>query len=637
MVKAMAQDDCCHEPDDAAPQPVEYRRLVTWGWRILGWERGLFLLCLLLNLAVSQLFPLSMKALEALTTTLNGISVEGPMAFLFSDSNGQKEQVMIASLAFAIISIATILCRLAISTVNTYLDPMLESTLQSKLHDQIITLGPKFHECHKAGESMTVMTNYAGYTIQLAKNIYTLPFVEGAGLVTSFYFIEDSLRHTNVDTYWRIALGTLLLTIPMSGYLLSWRLRQAYTLLRKKEFALQNELMSTLDKPVETQLMNAAPQRANDYRHRLHEYYRQFIRAQLINMVNYNLQSGSVLAAQILFVLVTVFSGLLPNDSASLLRLGPNLVVFITLIPRVCEPLQALVAFYLALQTSWSSARPVLNLLEASPEVKERGDAIPLVCRKAPIISLEDLTFGYNRSQPPILCRINHIFTPGKTTAIVGSSGEGKTTLFYLITRIFDPWSGTVLVNGFDIRGLTLASLRDSLAVVSQFPMFLEDTVRKNFQLAKADANDKEIREICERTGLWETLTRVAPGNELDFVVLKNHGLSGGQRRLLALCRGLLRQPKALLLDEPTSSLGADGVREVLDALQLIRSEWPDTTILVVDHGMNFVHQFADEVICLDEGRLIESGNPAELLHHPREMSIYRSLWEDYNNGPRNM
>ncbi len=603
--------------DAARPPTVQYGRFLKWGWRILAWGTWRFPLCLFLNFIVAQLFPLSMKAMETLTTVLNNAEVKGPLAFLFAGTNGQRDSIVIAAAIFAATGAATILCRLAVSITDTCLTPILEGTLQSTLHDRVLALGPDFHKKHPTGECITIMTNYSNYTVTMVKDLFTKPIVEGTGLATSFYFIVDSLGRTHIQPANRALLYLLLLLLPVVGYLLSKALRRAYARLREREFALKNDLLNTLGNPLETQLINATAERSRSYKKSLADYYRQWLHAQFMNLINFNVQSAAALGAQILFVLLAVVSGL-GGNSADLLYLGSSLVVFITLIPRVFEPIQSLISFYIAVQTAWISIHPVLDLLEAKPEVEDAPDALPLRCGNAPSIVFDRVVFGHHPGRLPLLAGASHQFAAGKTTAILGSSGSGKTTVFHLISRIFDPWSGSVRVDGHDLRTVTLGSLRAAVVTVSQSPLFIEDSVRRNFQLVKPDASDREISEICRRTGIWETLRRVSPDGELDYVIPRNGGLSSGQKRRLALARGLMQKPKALLLDEPTTGLGIDGIAEVLEALALIREEWPDTTILIIDHSISFINDFADEAVSLADGGFVSHDNQAELLIHPR-------------------
>jgi ABC-type transport system involved in cytochrome bd biosynthesis fused ATPase/permease subunit len=160
---------------------------------------------------------------------------------------------------------------------------------------------------------------------------------------------------------------------------------------------------------------------------------------------------------------------------------------------------------------------------------------------------------------------------------------------------------------------------------VSQFPLFLADTIRANLKLAKAEATDAELEEVCRRTGMWQILEKAA-GNEhpLDYHLPKagSEGLSGGQRRLLAVTRAFLLHPPILLLDQPTTDIDAIGRAQLAEVLREICR---GLTVLLVDHDLAFICEFADLVCCLEQGKFMEVGSPVELACRP---GFFRDLLE---------
>jgi ATP-binding cassette subfamily B protein len=241
------------------------------------------------------------------------------------------------------------------------------------------------------------------------------------------------------------------------------------------------------------------------------------------------------------------------------------------------------------------------------------------------------VTFAYNPATPPVVRDLSHIFADGKISAIIARSGAGKSTILNLIARQYRPQTGTVRLGGEDIANVTTESLRGAVVKISQFPVFLADTVRANFRLAKADATDAEIEEVCRRTGLWPILVNAAAGGSpLDTVLPRKLEtiISGGQQKLFAVTRGLLRKPRVLLIDEPTTGIDNIGIAELS---KFLRPACQGVTAIVVDHKMSFVGPFADTICCMEEGRFTDVGTAAEL---DRPGTLYHQLKELERNEP---
>ena len=203
------------------------------------------------------------------------------------------------------------------------------------------------------------------------------------------------------------------------------------------------------------------------------------------------------------------------------------------------------------------------------------------------------------------------------------------------MARLQDPQGGRIFIDGQDISRVTLATLRRHVVKVSQFPLFVGDTIRANLKLAKAEATDAELEEVCRRTGLWQVLEKAAGPDiyPLDYHLPKasSEGLHGAQRRLLAVTRAFLLHPTILLLDEPTTGIDDIG-RAQLAAI--LREICQGLTVILVDHDVAFISQFADYICCLEQGKFTDVGSPAELACRP---GLFRDLLEEnafYLKGP---
>jgi ATP-binding cassette subfamily B protein len=186
------------------------------------------------------------------------------------------------------------------------------------------------------------------------------------------------------------------------------------------------------------------------------------------------------------------------------------------------------------------------------------------------------------------------------------------------------PSAGRVTIGGVAADALDRDTLRRRVVTVSQFPLFVTDTARANFLLARHDATDAEIEAVCRQTGLWDVLAGLAPDRPLDTMLSRTagQGLSGGERRLFAITRALLCRPAILLLDEPTTGIDRLAVQALADRLPALLA---GLTVIVVEHDMGFVARIADEVCCLEDGRFAETGPPARLA---ASLSLFQRLSE---------
>jgi ABC-type multidrug transport system fused ATPase/permease subunit len=240
----------------------------------------------------------------------------------------------------------------------------------------------------------------------------------------------------------------------------------------------------------------------------------------------------------------------------------------------------------------------------------------------APEVALEQVEFRYPGAPAPTLRDVTHVFPAGRISAIIGRSGSGKSSLFGLIDGLRMPDRGVVRIAGQSVAALGEAGLRETVAVVSQTPLLIADTVRANFQLARADATDAQIEAAARTAGLWPALLKLGGDRVLDIPIspTPGQGLSGGERKLLAVARVLLCQPRVLLLDEPTTGVDLVSIGTLLDAL---RTACSGMTVIMIEHNLDFVRGLADEVCCLVDGRFADIGSPAELAARP---SLFRDL-----------
>ena len=259
------------------------------------------------------------------------------------------------------------------------------------------------------------------------------------------------------------------------------------------------------------------------------------------------------------------------------------------------------------LQEGLAAAQRVYALLDNEPEILDRPDARPLEIDGG-AITIGDVHFAYH-ADAPALHGVTLTVPAGKTAALVGPSGAGKSTILNLIPRFYDIDSGSVRIDGVDVREVTLASLRAALALVSQEVTLFDDTVRANIAYGRAGASDVEIRAAARAAAADGFITALAGGYDTT-VGEKGVKLSGGERQRVAIARAMLKDAPILLLDEATSSLDSESERLVQEALSRLMK---GRTTLVIAHRFSTIVN-ADVIFFIENGRVVESGAHAELL-----------------------
>lgn len=284
-----------------------------------------------------------------------------------------------------------------------------------------------------------------------------------------------------------------------------------------------------------------------------------------------------------------------------------ELFAFILYINQFFLPIQQLVQLYNTYQQGQAAVVKLRSLLQDDPSVLEASDATEL----PPItgaITFDHVSFGYDPNNP-VLHDVNLEIAAGETLSLVGPTGAGKSTVAKLVTRFYDPTAGRVLIDGHDLRSVTLQSLRKQLGVVPQEPFLFAGTIRDNIAFAKPDATDDEVREAVERVGLSDLVERMPDG--LDTPVHeRGQSLSSGERQLLALARAFITQPRVLVLDEATSNLDLQSETKIESALDVLLE---GRTAILIAHRLSTAMR-ADRIVVVDHGGIVEMGSHAELV-----------------------
>jgi ATP-binding cassette subfamily B protein len=303
-----------------------------------------------------------------------------------------------------------------------------------------------------------------------------------------------------------------------------------------------------------------------------------------------------------------------------------TLLAITALLARLYGPLTALSNVRIDVMTALVSFERIFEVLDLAPMVQDRPSAKELIGKDF-AVEFKDVSFAYPKAEEISLSSLESVAKPetvesgvvlngltftakaGTMTALVGPSGAGKTTISALVPRLYDVTSGSIEVGGFDIRELTMKSLRENIGVVMQDAHLFHDTIGENLRYAKPDATDAEMQAACEAAQIWSLVSSLPSGFD-TMVGERGHRLSGGEKQRLAIARLLLKSPQVVILDEATAHLDSENEALVHQALS---AALKGRTSLVIAHRLSTVRE-ADQILVLEKGVIVERGTHDELV-----------------------
>ncbi len=295
------------------------------------------------------------------------------------------------------------------------------------------------------------------------------------------------------------------------------------------------------------------------------------------------------------------------------------LVAFLTYVSRFFQPIQELSRIYTTFQSAMAGGEQVITLLDTPLEITDREDAVDLP-ETVGKITFSHVSFRYRPDTPLVLHDIDLAIDPGKTAALVGPTGAGKTTIANLITRFYDVSDGSIRIDEHDIRDVTLQSLRKQVRIISQDPFLFSRSIEENIAYGMPEATKDEIEEAARKANAHDFISRLPEGYSTR-VLEGGVNLSQGQRQLISIARALLTNPRILILDEATANIDTITESLIQEALtHLLHGR----TAIVIAHRLSTVRN-ADWVYVLNKGKIMEQGTHAALI---KQKGLYAQLYE---------
>jgi ATP-binding cassette subfamily B protein len=481
-----------------------------------------------------------------------------------------------------------------------------EYDIRSDLYSHLLRLSFGFYDRHQTGQLMSRAT----------VDLQTVRFFLGYGLIFFFQNVLTLIGAMAVMfvVNWKLTLAALWIA-PLLIWLAYRYSHVAHPLLRDVQQKMADVATVAEENIVGVHVVRSFAQEQAEqdkFERSSEEVFRQSVRANRQRAVYVPLLSFMPLLAQGAVLLVggrMVINGTLSNSS---------FFSFNLLVLMLVMPLRQLGMWIGQAQRATASGERIFEIMDEPEEVADKPDAIELPAGPGRL-AYRDVGFEYATGRS-VLHDIELDVEPGKIIALIGHTGSGKTTLATLVPRFYDVTSGSVMLDGVDVRDVTLRSLRRAIGVVSQDPFLFSATVRENIAFGAVDATDEQVEEAARVAQATEFIERLPDGYD-TMVGERGITLSGGQRQRISIARALVVQPRVLIFDDATAAVDATTESKIKTGL---REAMRGRTTIIIAHRLSTI-SLADEIVVLDEGTIAARGTHDDLLE---SSAIYREIYE---------
>jgi len=551
------------------------------------------------------------SVIAMIAVTLSSLAVPYLLSVAIDGGIAAKDMTVLTWVVVAFIGVS--LVNLGASYLQTYLTSWVGSHIIYDLRRQLFAhlqkLSLDFFSRQKTGWIVSRLTNDVDALDQLVTEGVTSLVTNSLTFIGAivFLFILD----------WRLALATLTILPLLIGATLVFRAKsaRAYAQVRNKIGDVSAHLQESISG---IRVLKAFRREQSDYQ-KLDVANAAYRDVNMRTVVQSGLYFPSVeFLSAVAVVIVLWYGGTLIGGNT--LQIGV-LVAFIGYLNSFFDPLQQLSQLYNTFQASMAAVQKIYTVLDTEPDMLDAPDAVALPDVRGEV-ELRDVSFGYD-PEKPVLHAVNLTIPAGKTVALVGATGAGKSTVIKLLARFYDPTEGTVLVDGHDLRQVTASSLREQLAVVPQEAFLFSGSVMDNIRFARPSADADEVKRVARIVGVHDFVESLPDGYDTE-VQEGGAALSTGQRQLISFARALLADPRILILDEATSSVDAESERRIERAMEMLFS---GRTSVIVAHRLSTV-RYADEILVIDGGRVVERGAHDELVTAGGRYADLYAEWE---------